>query len=175
VNVDLGSLFLPDTPPLEIFIRGSITYLALFLLLRLSRRQHGTLNVADILLIVLIADAAQNAMAGSYTSITDGLLLVATIAGWALALDWLGYRFGFVERLVHPAPLTLIENGKVLRRNMRRELVTMDELMSHLREQGIDDVSRVKRAYVEGDGNISVIEKDGQRPKGGSGAIPGAG
>src|SRR6188474_337996 len=86
VNVDLAQLFTPSLSIVEIFIRGSIMYLALFAMLRLTRgRYAGGLSMADLLVIVLIADAAQNALAGDYTSITDGLVLVGTIVGWAYA------------------------------------------------------------------------------------------
>jgi uncharacterized membrane protein YcaP (DUF421 family) len=161
VDVDLSRILLPATPPLEILIRGTITYLVLFLFLRLTlKRQSGAVGVTDLLVVVLIADAAQNAMADDYSSVGDGILLVATIIGWAYALDWLGYHVRIVERIVHPPPLALVENGKVNRRNMRTELITMEELMSFLRAQGVDDVANVRRAYLEGNGELTVVRAD---------------
>lgn len=161
LNLDWERIFLPSTPLLEIFIRGTITYLALFLLLRLVlKRQSGTVGITDLLVIVLIADAAQNAMAGEYTSITDGVLLVATIILWSYALDWLGYHVPAIQRLVHPPPLELVKDGRMLYVNMRRELITKEELMSQIREQGVDDLSQVKRAFMESDGHISVVTAD---------------
>jgi uncharacterized membrane protein YcaP (DUF421 family) len=159
--MDFGAVFQPDTNPVEIFVRGTVVYLFLFVLLRVAKRQAGALGISDLLVIVLIADAAQNAMAGQYTSVTDGLLLVLTIAFWAYALDWIGYHFKPVERLIHPPPLLIVKDGVPDRRNMRAELVTMDELMSHLRAQGIEDVRDVKRAYVEGNGDVTVIKANG--------------
>jgi len=168
-EVDWKTLFAPDVPLLETFLRGTIIYLVLFALLRfVLQRQAGTVGITDLLVVVLIADAAQNAMASDYKSITDGVLLVSTIVFWCYALDWLGYHFPFVERIVRPAPLPLVKDGQLLRKNMRRELITMDELMSMLREQGIDDLSKVKRAFMEGDGHISVVEnkeKQHEAPK----------
>jgi uncharacterized membrane protein YcaP (DUF421 family) len=158
--VDWARLFVPQTPWLEIFLRGTIMYLALLILLRLARREAGSFSIPDLLVLVLLADAAQSAMAGDYTSITDGLFLVATIVGWSYALNWLGYQLPFVGRLVHPPALPLVQNGKLLRQNMRRQLVTEEELMSHLREEGVEDLARVKRASIEGDGRISVITSD---------------
>lgn len=79
------------------------------------------------------ADAAQNGMAKEYRSVTEGVMLVAMIIGWDYALDWLGYRFPAFQRLVRPAPLPLVRNGKLLYANMRRELVTREELMTQLR------------------------------------------
>ena len=81
-----------------------------------------------------------------------------TLIFWNYALDWLGSKVPLFGRLVHPPPLKLIEDGRLLRRNMRKEMITEDEMMSHLREQGVDEVSQVKAAYIEGDGRISVIK-----------------
>ena len=114
------------------------------------------------MVVVLIADAAQNAMADDYRSLPDGLLLVATIVFWSYALDWLGFRFPWLRPFVHPRPLPLVKDGRMLQQNMRRELVTEDELMSQVRLHGCDDLSRVKEAYMEGDGRISVIIRDGR-------------
>ena len=153
-------MFALQTPLLEIFVRGTVTYLALFLLLRLLRREISSFSMTDLLVVVLLADAAQNAMAGEYRSVTDGLLLIATIIGWSFTLDWLGFHVPAMERLVHPPALPLIENGH-LRGNLRRQFITEEELQSQLRREGIEDVAQVKKAYIEGDGSISVIRRDG--------------
>ncbi len=88
---DWSSIFLPNTPLLEIFIRGTVVYLGIFLLLRLIlKRETASIGVTDILVIVLLADAGQNAMADDYRSLPDGLLLVAVIIFWGYALDWIG-------------------------------------------------------------------------------------
>ena len=141
----------------EIFLQGTIVYLFLFFILRLLRREAGAIGIADLLLVVLIADAAQNAMPSDYKSITDGLILVGSIAFWSYFLDWLGYRFPGVRRLLHPPPLPLIKDGRMQRRNMRQEMITEDKLIGHLRENGIERIEEVKKAYLEGDGRISVI------------------
>jgi len=157
-SVDWAKVFLPDTPILEIFVRGTVMYLSLFLLLRLvMKRQAGSVGLPDILVIVLIADASQNGMAGQYESIIDGILLVGTIIFWSFALDWLDYRFPVVQRFLRPAPLLLIRDGRMLRRNMRKELVTDEELQSQLRQQGFGAVDEIKEGYMEGDGEISFI------------------
>ena len=116
--------------------------------------------MTDLLVIVLIADAAQNAMAGGYQSVPDGLLLVGVIVGWSFVLDWLAHHSRFFERLVRPRRLPLIQNGKLVLENMRKELVTREELRSQLRKQSIDDLSTVRAAYMEPDGRISVLTKD---------------
>jgi uncharacterized membrane protein YcaP (DUF421 family) len=85
------------------------------------------------------------------------LILVSSIAFWDYFLDWLGYRFPSVRRLIRPPPLLLIKDGRMQRRNMREEMITEDELMEKLREHGIERIEEVKKAYLEGDGRISVI------------------
>lgn len=150
-------IFAPTHSLIEIILRGTIMYFGIFILMRLIlKRQTGGISIPDVLLVVLLADAAQNGMAGEYQSITEGLVLVATIIFWNLAIDWLGYHVPFIDRLIRPPPLLLIKDGRVLRRHLRQELVTMDELLSKLREEGVDGPAHVSEAYIEGDGNISV-------------------
>src|SRR5262245_53021074 len=101
--------------PLELVLRGTLMYWFIYLLFRfVLRRDVGSIAIADILLLVLIADASQNAMAGGYTSVSEGALLVATIAGWNYLLDWASYRFEWVRRLAEAPPLPLIRHGRVL-------------------------------------------------------------
>lgn len=162
-DVPWSEVLSPTTPILEIFVRGTIVYLALFLLIRVVfKRQPGTVGISDLLVVVLIADASQSAMAPESASVADGLLLVATIVFWSYMLDWLGYHVPALERIVHPPPLLLVENGQLLHGNMRKELVTKDELMTQLREQGVEDLAEVKRARIEGDGRISFVTNDKQ-------------
>lgn len=162
-TIDWNAIFVPDKPLLEIFIRGTLIYLGLFIMLRvLLRRQSGTVGISDMLVLVLIADAAQNAMADDYRSVPDGLLLVATIIGWSYALDWLGYHIPAIQRFISPPPLPLVRDGTLLRRNMRKELITEEELMSQLRQNGIDSLDQIEQACMEADGQISIVKRDQQ-------------
>ena len=157
-QVDWQKIFVPNTPLLETIVRGTLIYLGLFTLLRvLLKRESGTLGISDMLLVVLIADAAQNGMADDYRSVTDGLLLVATIIFWSWAPNWLGYHFPFFQKLIKPSKLLLVKNGRMLRHNMQKELITAGELMSEVRANGIDDLSTIKEAYMEPSGTISII------------------
>lgn len=168
LRIDWNSVFVPTVSLLEIVLRGTLVYLLLFFLMRVLRREAGALGISDLLVVVLIADAAQNAMSSEYKSVTEGAVLVGTIIAWDYSLDWLGYRFPAFGRLLRPAPLPLVKDGSALRRNMRKEMISMDELMSQLREQGVEHISEVKRCYLEGDGHISVIKKDSGDDGGGS-------
>ncbi len=163
-GADWNKMFGLDTPIVEIFLRGTFVYLALFLLLRfIVKREVGSVGIADLLVIVVIADAAQNAMAGTYTSITDGLLLVCTIIGWNLALDVVAFRVPAIGRVIEPQPVPLVKDGKMIHRNMRRILLTQDDLMSQARLQGCEDLSRIKDSFMERDGRISIIRYEEDR------------
>jgi uncharacterized membrane protein YcaP (DUF421 family) len=160
-HVDWQELIVPTHSLLEMVVRGTISYLALFLILRfVMKRQSSTIGIADILVIVVIADAAQNSFSKEYASFTEGVVLVLTIVFWDTVLNWLSFRFKFFERLLAAAPLPLIENGRLNRRNMRREFITEDELRSHLRQEGLRDVAEVEMACLEANGEISVVKKD---------------
>jgi uncharacterized membrane protein YcaP (DUF421 family) len=160
-EVNWKALFVPSLPVAEIVVRGSITYLAIFILMRIvPKRETGSIGTADLLLVVLIADAAQNAMADNYSSITDGVILITTIIFWSYFLDWLSFHFPAFRRLIQPQPLLLIKEGRLFKRNMRKELITREELLGELREQGVEDFSDVKEARIEEDGHISVIKRN---------------
>jgi uncharacterized membrane protein YcaP (DUF421 family) len=156
--IDWHAMFVPTESLFELVLRGSLVYLFIFALLRVFRREAGALSIADLLVVVLVADAAQNAMAADYHSVTEGAVIIATIFGWNYFLDWLAFRSRWFYGLVHPRPLALVKDGQLVRRNLRAELLTVEDVKSLLREQGIDDVAKVKRAYLESDGHISVIK-----------------
>jgi uncharacterized membrane protein YcaP (DUF421 family) len=154
-------MFRLTVDPLELVVRGTVTYWFIVVLFRvLMRRSAGSVGVADLLLLVLIADAAQNAMAGEYKSITDGMILITTLLAWTVIIDWATYRSPRLARLLQPDPLPLVENGRMNRRHMREELLTEDELRAKLREQGIERIEEVKRATMESDGAVTVIRYD---------------
>jgi uncharacterized membrane protein YcaP (DUF421 family) len=161
ISVEWRELFVPAHSIAEMVVRGTLMYLGLFLIFRfIVGRQSSAIGLADILVVVLIADAAQNAFAKEYQSITEGIALVLTIVFWDFALDWLGYHSRFFGWLIKPPPLALIRDGKMLFKNMRRELISPDELRSQARQQGIDDITDVKMACLEGNGEISFIKKN---------------
>ena len=154
----MGELFVFHVSAWELVVRGTAMYWFLFLIFRfVLRRDVGAVAIADVLLLVLIADASQNAMSGGYQTVAEGCLLVGTIVGWNYLLDWASYRFDLVRKLAEPPPLPLIWRGRILHRNLRKEFLPVADLMGKLRQEGIDDVAHVKAAYMESDGQISVV------------------
>jgi len=159
--MDLAALFAVNISPLELIARGSAMYWFLLLIFRfVLRRDSGSLGVADILLVVLIADASQNAMAGGHETVAEGCILVGTLVFWNYLLDWASYHSDLARKLTEAPPLPLIRAGRPLIRNMRKELLTRDDLDAQLRQAGIDDIKKVRAAFLEGDGKFSVLTYD---------------
>jgi uncharacterized membrane protein YcaP (DUF421 family) len=150
-----------STPPLEVVLRGTLMYLSIFFILRVVfKRESGGPGITDLLVVVLIADAAQNGMAGDYQSVPEGLLLVGTIIFWSALLNALAFKFQPFRRLIRHRPLVLVRDGCLLRGNMAKELVTDGELFSQLREQGVTALGQVRLARMEPDGKLSVTPYD---------------
>lgn len=113
--MDWHSIFSFDIPVVEIVVRGTVMYLSLIVLMRIIlKRQAGAMPTGDLLLVILLAGASQNGMAGEYKTVPDGLVLVTTLMCWNFVLDYLSYRFRWMERLLQARPLLLIDDGKVL-------------------------------------------------------------
>ena len=144
LGFDIGAALVPDVSLLETVVRGVVVYLSIFVLLRvILRGRTSAVTVSDLLVLVLIADAAQNAMASDYLSITTGI----------------AFRFESMRRFVHPEHKPLVIDGRVLRKTLNDELITEGELLTQLRLNGVEEVTEVKAAYLEGNGEISVIKR----------------
>lgn len=171
-EIEWSEMFTFTVSPFELMIRGTLIYFFLFCLFRFFvRRDTGSLSVSDLLVIVIIADAAQNGMSGEYRSIVDGAVLIATIISWSVLLNFLSFHFRPVHRFVVPHPVCIVKDGVRQRDALRRELITTDELNEMLRQHEIEDISQVKRAYLEPDGQITVIRREG-KAQGGASTMP---
>lgn len=165
-HVDWWELFVPTHSVAEMVVRATLMYLSLFVVFRLfMKRPIGAIGIADILVIVVIADAAQNAFAKSYQSVTEGIVLILVIVFWEYLIDWAAYRIKWLHDLLEPPPLPLIKNGKPIRRNLREEFLTEEDLLGQLRAKGADDIAEVRLAYRESDGTISVVTKQRRKAK----------
>lgn len=160
MGIQWDEVFQFTTSPAEIVVRGTLMFWLLFGIFRfVLRRDAGAIGISDFLFVVLLGDAAQNAMIGEAHSFSEGALLVATLVAWNWTIDFLSFRFPAVERFTQPRKLALLHHGRPLWRNMRRELVTLDELKSKVREAGHGSLDEVRAVYMESDGSISVLPK----------------
>jgi uncharacterized membrane protein YcaP (DUF421 family) len=157
MDVQWDALFRFDVAPLELILRGTLMYWFIFIALRIAgRRDLGSLGISSILLLVLIADAASNAMSANYQSVGEGAVLVATLFFWSIFVDRVSYFFPATRTLLSPERICLVRDGVMQRRAMRQEYITEPELMAELRLQGVNDLSEVRRAYIEVNGEVSV-------------------
>jgi uncharacterized membrane protein YcaP (DUF421 family) len=162
--MDWQGLFAPHHV-VENVIRASSIYLILMLVLRfLPNRKTGSLGPADFLVVILLVAVVHGALNRDATSLTDAVVMVATIVAWSFITDILANRVPFLRRLVHSSPIEVVRDGEILGRNLRREFMTDEELLAQLRLQGIEDVADVAHAYIEHDGQMSVIRKDAAGP-----------
>ncbi len=154
---------LATTVPIwEIILRTAIVYLAVLGLLRLGgKRELGQMSPADFVVILIIANAVQNAMNGGDTSLPGGIVSAATLLGMNYGFGRLGRAVPFLGRLFMEEPTLLLQDGKVLDDALKREHVDRAEIEMEAREHGIVDLAEVAAAILEIDGSISIIPKTG--------------
>jgi uncharacterized membrane protein YcaP (DUF421 family) len=146
---------------LEIVARAAIVYVAVLVGLRLGgKREIGQMTVFDLVVILLIANAVQNAMTGSDVSVTGGLVAAGVLLTLNYALGVVRERVPFLRRAVEGDPTLLVSNGKFIEGNLRREGIDADLVMMAIREHGVGNLKEVEMAVLETDGSISVVPVD---------------
>lgn len=156
-GIDWAAMLIPEAP-VEMIVRGAVLYIAFVVLFRvMPRRAGGELRAMDLVFLLLITEAASHAL-GEFTAIGDGLIMIVTMMALNFLLNWSSYHFRWMERLLSSPPVQVVRDGDLLRRAMRGEYLTESELMEYLRIEGIDDLAQVKSAFVESDGQLSVIK-----------------
>ena len=154
----MAEIFGLTMPLWEILLRGTVVYLTVILLVRvIPKRNAGRISPNDILTLVVIGGMATDAILGGSSSVGDIVLMIGLVVGWGYVVDLVEYRFPAFRNLLRDPQRQLISNGRLIRRNMRAEMVTEEELMAVLRKEGIDDIASVQSACMEADGEISVI------------------
>ncbi|SIO85579.1 DUF421 domain-containing protein [Nocardiopsis sp. JB363] len=160
-----SEVFPPSESILELMVRGTVTFLVLVLLMRVvGQRESGGLGITDLLVVVLVADAASAGMTGNADTIGDGLVLVVTMLFWSVAIDAIAYRWPALSHLLKPRPRPLILDGILDRRVMRREFITEEEVLAQLRLHGYSEFDMIARAYLEPNGMISIVPKPERKP-----------
>ncbi len=150
---------------LDVAIRTSVVYLALLIGIRLTgTRQLGQMSTFDLVLLLIIANAVQNAMVGPDTSLAGGLVAAGVLLVWHAVIQRVRLKSRQVNRLLAGEGIMLIHRGQVLVAHCRRAGITEDDLLQALREHGVASVHDVRLAVLEPDGSISVIRNDDMKP-----------
>jgi uncharacterized membrane protein YcaP (DUF421 family) len=146
---------------LEVIARTTIVYIVVLVGLRVTgKREVGQMTPFDLVLLLLIANAVQNAMTGPDNSVTGGIVAAVTLLAVNFILSRVVFRFRKLRHFAEGTPTMLIRNGQFLLKNLSAEKITTDEVYQALREHGVPTVEDVSLAVLEVDGSISVLRKD---------------
>ena len=145
----------------QIVLSSVAVYLFIIAAIRLfGKKELAQLSVVDLVFILLISNAVQNAMVGRDTSLTGGLTAAAALFAVNFLLKYILYRFPGFGRAVQGEPILLIHRGKINKENIKKAKITLDELKEAIREHGVSIIEDVDLAVLEIDGNISVLSND---------------
>ena len=149
----------PGIPIAEKLLRSVVVYVFLLVGLRLAgKREMSQLNSFDLVVLLLLSNTVQNAIIGNDNSLTGGLIGAAALLALNAALVRTLYRYGKLDKLEGRADV-LIRNGRLVRRHLERELITVAELESAARRQGIDSLAHVSECRLETGGSLSFIQR----------------
>lgn len=140
------------------YVRTIILYLVLIFCIRLmGKRQIGQMEPSEFAVTMLVANLASIPMEDAGVPLYTGLVPMLTVLGTELALSGAVLRSVGIRKLLCGKPVILIENGRILQKNLRATRVTLDELSGHLREKDVLDIRTVQYAILETNGNLSVF------------------
>ncbi len=144
----------------ELIVRSIIVYAVLIILLRLTgKRQVGQLAPFDLVLLLVLSNAVQNAMNGGDNSVLGGIISAVTLISLNFGMGYLTYRSKRLEVLLEGQPEVLIHNGRVFEKVMARAKLTHHELNAALRQEGCVSVTDVHCAILENNGTITVHQR----------------
>jgi len=148
----------------EIVLRTVVVYVVVLAMLRLAgKRELGQMTPFDLVVILVISNAVQNAMVGSDTSLLGGVLAALTLTAVNVAVGRFGRRLPLFQHVLAGEPTLLLRDGELLLDHLAREDVTPEEVAMAAREHGVADIHELSAAILEPDGSISIIEKKGTR------------
>lgn len=151
-------MFHLGTPAWEIVVRTTAVYLLVLLGMKLlGKKEMGQMNAPDLVMILLLANAVQNAMIGQDSSLIGGLLAAVLLLALNRVLNMITYRSPRLESFFSGTPTLLVHDGEILVPHCKREQVTTADIEMAMREHGLDDLHSVKSAVLESDGSISII------------------
>jgi uncharacterized membrane protein YcaP (DUF421 family) len=145
---------------MDLVIRAAVVFCFVFLLTRITgRRELSQLEPFDVILLVVIGDLVQQGVTQSDNSVTGALTVLSTIGVLSVFVSWLSYRFKVVRRVSEGEPVVLVQDGRPIERNMRRERITIEDIEEEARQSQITSVGDLRWAIIENDGHISCIPR----------------
>jgi uncharacterized membrane protein YcaP (DUF421 family) len=145
----------------DIVFRALVLFFFLLLLMRVTgRRELSSLQPFDLILLIVVGDALQQGLTQDDYSVTGAIIAVGTIATLQVALSWIGFRVPFMRPLLEGEPIVIVQDGKPIERNLRRERLTLDDLTEQMRIQQISSIDEVQWAVLETGGQISFVKKN---------------
>lgn len=149
-----------DTPWYELVIRGSAIFFFMFIIMKIWGKKHlGEMAAFDFILLLFISEAVQNSLVDDDKSIPGGMIVIATFLFWNMILNKITYRSRRLEKLIDGEPKILVKNGKVDNEMMQKQQITKQELYEAMRQEGVDELSKIKQATLETNGHVSIIEQ----------------
>jgi len=149
----------------EIILRTAVIYAIVLVGIRLlGKREVGQMTPLDLVLLLLIANAVQNAMTGPDTSVLGGITAAVTLLGLNAIVSRLVARDTRIRKFVEGTPSLLVYNGAIIKEHLQKERITAEDLGLALREHGVGNLNDVHQAVLEIDGSISVLRKDEMPP-----------
>jgi uncharacterized membrane protein YcaP (DUF421 family) len=145
---------------MDIALRAVFLYAFVVFLVRImGRRELSSLSAVDLVLLVVLGDAIQQGLTQDDYSVTGAVIAISTIAAVQVFSSYLSFRSRRVRRVLEGEPIVIVQDGKLIDRNMHRERLTLDEVAAQMRRQQIGSVDDVAWGILESDGNISFISK----------------
>jgi uncharacterized membrane protein YcaP (DUF421 family) len=145
---------------MDIVLRGCVIFVFLYVLMRvIGRRELSSLEPFDLILLVVLGDAVQQGLTQDDYSLTGAILAIGTIAMLQLAVSFTNFKFPKLRSIIDGEPIVVVQDGKPIDKNLRRERVTLDDLAAAMRKQGIGSLDDVQWAVMETSGIISFLKK----------------
>jgi uncharacterized membrane protein YcaP (DUF421 family) len=145
---------------MDLAIRATVLFCFVFLITRIiGRRELSSLEPFDLILLIVMGDAIQQGLTQDDYSVTGAVIVVGVFAVLQVVVSFLSYRYRFLRPVLDGEPIVIVQDGKAIERNMRKERLTMEELMVEIRQQQIPSLDQVAWAVLETSGKVSVIPK----------------
>ena len=150
-----------SNPYIHIIISTTGVYFFIVVALRiLGKTELAQLSITDLIFVLLISNAVQNAMVGSDTSLGGGILAASVLFVINFIFKKLKYKFPSFRKIIEGEPVILIHNGKIIEANCKKNGISNDELLQAIREHGSHSFEEVNSLILESDGNISVVSNE---------------